>query len=232
MKRNENGSKRKKLLPILLAISLLLAAIGWGVSINLYMTSTPRLNPDALENLKNNPLWTTSDSGLLQAIERRNSTSRGDFTGNEINEDALQLLGWAATGKNRDGTGFVIPLAMGVEPYVSLYLAQESGVRRFYWESNSFEDVSDDDIRSKINSGQNASAIWIYVIDVDKVPRGSMEWAWHAIGAMSEHQYLVADELDIQARFMASINADEVAALLGLDADKHIPASVMAMAQK
>ena len=121
---------------------------------------------------------------------------------------------------------------MGAEPYVSLYLAQESGVRRFYWESNGFEKVSDGDIRSKINSGQNASAIWIYVIDVDKVPRGSMEWAWHAIGAMSEHQYLVADELDIQARFMASINADEVAALLGLDADKHIPAGVMAMAQK
>jgi hypothetical protein len=196
------------------------------------MSWTPRLNPGALENLRDNPLIVITDSGLLHAIERRNSTFRGDFTGNEISEEALQLLGWAATGKNRDGTGFVVPLAMGTEPYVSLYLAQESGVRRFYWESNSFEMVLDSDIRNRINSGQNASAIWIYVIDIDKVPRGNMDWAWHAIGAMSEHQYLVADLLDIQARFMASINADEVAALLGLDASKNIPAGVMAMAQK
>ena len=232
MSRNENRSKRKMLIPILLVISLVLAIAGWGFAITLHMTSTPRLNPGALENLRNNPLWTTSDSGVLQAIERRNSASRGSFTGNDISEDALQLLGWAATGKNRDGTGFVIPLAMGAEPYVSLYLAQQSGVRRFNWENNGFENVSNDDIRGRINSGQNASAIWIYVIDIDKIPSGSIEWGWHAIGAMSEHQYLLADELDIQMRFMASISADEVVALLGLDANKQIPAGVMAMAQK
>jgi hypothetical protein len=49
---------------------------------------------------------------------------------------------------------------------------------------------------------------------------------------MSEHRYLVADEYNIQARIMASINSDEVAALLGLNASKHIPVGVMAMAQK
>jgi hypothetical protein len=59
-----------------------------------------------------------------------------------------------------------------------------------------------------------------------------MDWAWHAIGAMSEHQYLLADELGIQARYMASINAVEVAALLGLDTSKNLPAGVMVMAQK
>ena len=216
-------------LPILLILSLLLAAGGWGYAITMNFTHTPRLNPGALETLRNNELW-QSDSPLIQAFERRNSAARGGFTGNEISEDALQLLGWAATGKNRDGTGFVVPLAMGAEPYITLYLAQESGVRRFSWETNSFENVSDSNILSNVNGGQNASAVWIYVIDVDDVPRGNMDWAWHAIGAMSEHQYLLADELDIQARFMASINADEVTALLVLDA--HIPAGVMVMAQK
>ena len=219
-----------KKMKLFLAISLIFAATGWGFAANFYFSRTPRLNPGALENLRNNP--SMSDSNILQAIERRNSTSRGDFTGNEISEDALQLLGWAATGKNREGTGFVIPLAMGTEPYISLFLAQESGVRKFHWESNSFENITSDDIRSRINSGQNASAIWIYVIDTEKIPRGNINWAWHAIGAMSEHQYLVADEFNIQARFMASINADEVANLLGLEAEKNIPAGVMAMAQK
>ncbi|MCL1914967.1 MAG: hypothetical protein FWG10_14140 [Eubacteriaceae bacterium] len=232
MKTNTKAGKTKAMLPILLAISLLLAAGEWIVAINLYMTSTPRLNPGALETLRNNPVMATSDSGLLQAFERRNSTKRGAFTGNEISEDVLQLLGWAATGKNRDGTGFVIPLAMGADPYVSLYLAQESGVRRFSWKSNHFEAVVEGDIRNKINSGQNASAIWIYVVDIDGVPNGNMDWAWHAIGAMSEHQYLVADEFDIQARFMASISTDEVAALLGLDSGKYSPVGVMIMAQK
>ncbi|MCL2003466.1 MAG: hypothetical protein FWG72_05615 [Oscillospiraceae bacterium] len=228
MKTND---KRKTLPPMLLALSLLLAAAGWGAAAYVHMSYTPRLNPGALETLKSNELW-QSDSALLQAFERRNSAARGGFTGNEISEDALQLLGWAATGKNRDGTGFVVPLAMGAEPYVSLYLAQESGVGKFSWRSNSFEYVTDRDILGKVSGGQNASAVWIYVIDADNVPRGNMDWAWHAIGAMSEHQYLLADELDIQARFMASINADETAALLGLDASKNLPAGVMAMAQK
>jgi len=92
--------------------------------------------------------------------------------------------------------------------------------------------VSDSNILGTVSGGQNASTVWIYVIDVDSVPRGNMDWAWHAIGAMSEHQYLLADELDIQARFMAQINADEVAALLGVDANRHIPAGVMVMAHK
>jgi hypothetical protein len=185
-----------------------------------------------LENLRSNELWVKSDSALLRAFERRNSEQRGGFSGNEISEDALRLLGWAATGKNRDGTGFVVPLAMGAEPYVSLYLVQESGVRRFSWESNGFENVLDSDILDKVNGGQNASAVWLYVIDISKVPNKNMNWAWHAIGAMSEHQYLLADEFDVQSRFMASINADEVAALLGLDTSKNLPAGVMVMAQK
>ncbi|MGL4209050.1 MAG: nitroreductase family protein [Candidatus Adiutrix sp.] len=232
MNNNEKAGKKRMVLSIILAISLLLAAGGWGTAIYFNMTRTPRLNPGALENLKNNPLVATSDSELLQAIERRNSASRGSFTGKEISEDALQLLGWAATGKNRDGTGFVIPLAMGAEPYVSLYLVQESGVRRFLWESNSFENVIDDNILNQISSDQKASAVFIYIIEKDKVPSGNMNWAWHTIGAMSEHQYLVADEFDIQARFMASIDADKVITLLGFDASKSLPAGVMVMAQK
>ncbi len=231
--KNKDGAKRKMhIMPILLVIAVLLAAGGWATVINLNMTTTPRLSPAALENLNSNELMATLDSALLQAIERRNSTSRGSFTGNEISDEALQLLGWAATGKNREGTGFVVPLAMGATPYVSLYLADEDGVRRFSWESNSFESVLEDDIRDTVNGGQNASAVWIYVIDKTNVPNGSMNFAWHTVGAMSEHQYLLADELNIQARFMGDIKADEVAELLGLDASKNIPAGVMVMAQK
>jgi hypothetical protein len=231
MNDNNKTCIKRRILPVILIFSLLLAAGGWGTAIYFNMTRTLKQNPDALENLRNNPLIAASDSGLLQAIERRNSASRGSFTGEEISEDALQVLGWAATGKNRDGTGFVIPLAKGAEPYVSLYLAQESGVRIFRWESNDFEIVNDDNILRQVSSGQNASAVWIYVIEKDKIPNGNSDWAWHAIGAMSEHQYLVADELDIQARFMASINADEVIALLGLG-NKSLPSGVMAMSQK
>jgi hypothetical protein len=233
MKNNEGNAKRKiKILPIILIIAILLAAGGWAMVIKLKITTTPRLNPGALENLNSNKLMTISDSALLQALERRNSASRGGFTGNEISEDALQLLGWAATGKNREGTGFVVPLAMGAEPYVSLYLADADGVRRFFWESNSFESILENDIRDKVNGGQNASAVWIYVIEKEKVPNGNMDFAWHTVGAMSEHHYLLADELNIQTRFMGDIKADEVAKLLGLDANKNIPAGVMAMAQK
>lgn len=219
-------------MPIFLAIAVLLAVGGWVTVIFTYTTRVPKLNPEALENISKNELMATSNSVLLHAIERRNSASRGGFTGNEISEDALQMLGWAATGKNREGTGFVVPLAMGSEPYVSLYLADQNGVRRFSWESNGFESVIEENILDKVNGGQNASAVWIYVIDTEKLPEGNVDWAWHTVGAMSEHQYLVADEFNIQARFMGSINADEVTALLGLEASKNMPAGVMVMAQK
>jgi len=128
--KTKEKSKQKMLLPILLTISLLLAAGGWGTAIYANMTRTPRLNPGASEVLESNELW-QSESALIRAFERRSSAVRSGFTGNEVSEDALQLLGWAATGKNRDGTGFVVPLAMGAEPYITLYLAQEGGIRRF-----------------------------------------------------------------------------------------------------
>jgi hypothetical protein len=196
------------------------------------MTRTPRLDPGALESVRSNELTAATDSTLLDTLERRNSTSRGGFTGKPISADALQLLGWAATGKNREGSGFVVPLAMGAQPYVTLYLADENGVGKFDWKTNDFETVLDDDIRDTINGGQNAVAVWIYVIDKDKVPSGNMSWAWHAVGAISEHQYLLADTLNIQARFMGDIKSDEVAALLGLDVNNNLPAGVMVMAQK
>ncbi|HBU12820.1 MAG TPA: hypothetical protein DEB31_08905 [Clostridiales bacterium] len=233
MKNNEGTAKnRVRVRPIPLIIAILLAAGGWVAAISALATRVPKLAPEAFENISANELMANLDSPLLQAIERRNSTARGSFTGGEISEDALQLLGWAATGKNREGTGFVVPLAMGSEPYVSLYLADASGVRRFSWESNEFVSVSGNDIRNSINQGQNASAAWIYVIDKDNVPRGNLDFAWHTIGTMSEHQYLLADELNIQTRFMADIDAGEVAALLGLDVNTNIPAGVMIMAQK
>ncbi|MCD7948584.1 MAG: hypothetical protein LUG13_09955 [Oscillospiraceae bacterium] len=180
----------------------------------------------SLESIATNP--------VLQALEQRNSAPREEFTGKEIDEDLLQLLGWAATGKNRDGTGFVVPLAMGSEPYVSLYLVQESGVRKFLWEDNSFETIMEEDIRSQVAmiDVEGAYAYWIYVIDLDQVPMGNTNWGYHTIGSMSEHQYLVAEEYDVQARYMAAVNAESVIELLGFDAEEKLPAGVMVMAHK
>ena len=236
LKGKDKIVKRRFILPILLVASFLLAAGGWGYSFHLTSTRTLRQNPGAHDHIWSNPLMTGSDSELLQLMERRHSTSRGDFTGNEISEDALQLLGWVGTGKNRDGTGFVVPIARGAAPYVTLYLAQESGVRRFSWETNDFEHVSYDDIRNQIQStmtsvGERAYAIWIYVIETDRMTMDNIYWAWHSIGAMSQHQYLMADALDIQTRFIGGFNNDATAELLGLGANS-IPASLMLMAQK
>ena len=236
MKGKEKTGKRRFILPILLVVSLLLAAGGWGYSFHLTLTRTPRQNPGAHDHMWNNPLMAGSDSELLQFIERRHSTPRGDFTGNAISEDAMQLLGWVATGQNREGTGFVVPIARGFAPYITLYLAQESGVRRFSWESNEFEHVSYDDIRNQIQStvtsvGDRAYAIWIYVIETDRMAMDNIYWAWHSIGAMSQHQSLMADALDIQTRFIGGFNDDATAELLGLGANR-LPANLILMAQR
>lgn len=182
-----------------------------------------------------NPLFANSNSDLLRVIERRNSNPRGEFTGKEISEDALHLLAWAATGRNRGGTGFTVPLARGVDPFVALYLADANGVRRYAWQTNSFENVISDDIRDQtiiMNMGQGASAIWIYVIEKNNVPMDRMDFAWHAIGAMSQHHYLVAEALDIQTRYFAGVNAQAVTELLQLDAENQLVAGAMIMAQR
>jgi hypothetical protein len=152
----------------------------------------------------------------------------------------LIQLAWSASGKNRSGAGFVVPLAMGSEPYISLYVALPNGVRKYAWESNSFEKVSDDDVRTQVlpalpmlgDLGNRVYAIWIYVIDLDKVPTGNTNWAWHTIGSMSEHQYLVAEEFDVQARFMAAVNVERVINALGLEAETKLPAGVMLTSHK
>jgi hypothetical protein len=121
-----------------------------------------------------------------------------------------------------------------------LYVALPSGVRKYAWESNSFEKVSDTDVRTQVlpalpmlgDLGNRAYAIWIYVIDLDKVPTGNTNWAWHTIGSMSEHQYLVAEEYDVNARFMAAVNVEGVINALGLDAQKKLPAGVLLTSHK
>lgn len=231
-KAKKDNSNKSTIIIIIIIIILLAAISGWGYAIKLQTTSTPRLEPKALKTIKSNQKLSSSDSDLVKGIERRRSVPRGKFTGKKIDNEELVLLGWSATGKNREGTGFVVPLAKGAEPYISLYLVQKEGVRQFDWKTNQIRRISDNDIRDQVNSGQEATATWVYVIDKKKIPDKNMNYAWHTIGAMSEHQYLVADELNIDTRFMSSINSKKVAKSLNLDINENEPVSVMLMAKK
>ncbi len=236
----------KRMLPVCFALLFVVTLSACGTSSNSAADDTEQsagvedaspiysAEPDSSANDDTRSLASIETNPVLQLIDQRNSTPREEFTGKEIDEDLLQLLGWAATGKNRDGTGFVVPRAMGAEPYVSLNLVQESGVRRCLWEDNSFETILTEDIRSQVAmiDIEGAYAYWVYVIDLDLVPMGNTDWGYHTIGAMSEHQYLVAEEFDVQARYMAAVDAEAVIALLGFNAEEKLPAGVMVMAHK
>ena len=48
----------------------------------------------------------------------------------------LSTILWAATGKNREPKGWTVPMAMGREPYVSVYVLLKSGGYLYNWEKN------------------------------------------------------------------------------------------------
>ncbi|MDR1387093.1 MAG: nitroreductase family protein [Propionibacteriaceae bacterium] len=228
-------SKSRKTVVIVAALLVLTvaAATGWGAAWWLNHTRTPILAVGAQARLELNPVFQDSDSAIIAAIERRNSTLAGDFTDRPVAEDVQAALGWAATGKNRDGTGFVVPLAMGAEPYVSVYLATSTGVSRFDWKTNELVVVSADDVRSVLVTpgyAKQAPCLMLFVIDQDSAPGGA-DNGYIAVGAMTQNVYLLADELNVQTRFIASIDHDQFRDQLRLSSTQ-IPAGAIVMAAK
>ncbi|MDR0592243.1 MAG: nitroreductase family protein [Bifidobacteriaceae bacterium] len=226
--------RRRRWTGVLIAALAVLAVTGWGWAVWLRFTTTPLLTVAAKESIALNPVFSESDSAVVQALERRNSTKAADFTDQPVDADRLQALFWAATGKNRDGTGFVVPLAMHAEPYVSVYGADEDGVRQFDWRQNGFISVSGADVRAALATqdfARQAPHLMLFVINTADIPSKNTDWGYVAVGAMTQNVYLLADDLNVQARFIAGIDPDAARAELGLT-DGQVPVGAIVLASK
>ena len=162
---------------------------------------------------------TTGGVSVLEAIENRASSPSGQFPAGTVSDRELSTLLWAAGGRNRGGTGWTVPTAMGRDPYVSIYVASKTGMFLYNGKDHVLEQLSSGDARPKVSSqsfANSASHILIFVI---KGKEGSQFYGQALVGAMTENVYLAAQGLNIGVRFMATMEQENVRRELKLAAD-------------
>jgi SagB-type dehydrogenase family enzyme len=154
--------------------------------------------------------------GVFEALNARASAKGGSFPSIELNDEELSQVLWAATGLNRDGNGWTVPMAMGTKPYCAIYVSIKSGVFQYDWENHELKEVSKSDIREKIANQEYAktspcSLIFVTNMEVlrntyDRDKDLAFHFASVAIGAMTQNIYLAAASLNLGTRYIYGIN--------------------------
>ena len=159
----------------------------------------------------------TGGPSALEAIANRASAEQKPFEKGELSEKELATILWAATGKNREPKGWTVPLAMGRDPYVKLYVLLKSGGYLYNWEKGGLIEQTDEKrlIPSAVTQefAKTAPCIVVFVtsglMNVD-------EFNYIATGAMSQNIYLAAQALGLKTRFLASYNKVKLESSLAL----------------
>ncbi|MBQ9881348.1 MAG: nitroreductase family protein, partial [Synergistes sp.] len=139
------------------------------------------------------------------------------FEKEELSEKELATILWAATGKNREPKGWTVPLAMGRDPYVKLYVLLKSGGYLYNWEKGGLIEQTDEKrlIPSAVTQefAKTAPCVVVFVtsglMNVD-------EFNYIATGAMSQNIYFAAQALGLKTRFLASFNKVKIESSLAL----------------
>ena len=161
---------------------------------------------------------------LFEALKKRSSASGGDFSLAEITREDLSTLLWAASGLNRGETGWTVPMYQGVPPYCRIYVVANNGVFLYDWKDHGLEKVSGENIKGKIGKQtfvKKAYYTLIFVSDAEILSRFGSEditrdFARVAAGAMTQNVYLASAALRIGARYIHSMNVEEIRRALKL----------------
>lgn len=167
----------------------------------------------------------TGGMPLFEAIDQRSSARQGDFPSGAISNDALSTILWAASGHNRDGRLWTVPMAMGNPPYCKIYVTSKDGVHLYDWKTHSLKEVSGDNVQENIPMQQFAKSapMNLYVVSDGpelagmKSPFGD-EFGLVLAGAMSQNIYLACQDLGVGARLVYSIRREEASKALKLNA--------------
>lgn len=165
---------------------------------------------------------TKGGTPVNEAINYRASATGGNFPSNNLELSELSQILWSATGLNRDGRGWTVPLAKGKSPYCRIYAALESGTFLYDWEGHKLVEVLSKDIRSGTmlqDFAKTAPCILLFVMDaqlLSDMPEKAEFLAAIASGSMSQNIYLSAESLNIGVRYLMSINSELITNELGL----------------
>ncbi|OUO91356.1 nitroreductase family protein [Cloacibacillus sp. An23] len=155
--------------------------------------------------------------GLFDMLSKRASAQQQDFTKEELTLNELSTLLWAATGQNREPKGWTVPMAMGRDPYVSVYVMLKDGGYLYNWEKNALIEINADKraLKRTVNQDYAKTAPCILVF-VDRGVINMNGFGELATGAMSQNVYLAAAALGLDARFIASFNRAAIEESLNL----------------
>jgi nitroreductase len=181
----------------------------------------------------------TGGDGIFDLIERRASGTREDFPKGGVSIEELSTILWATTGRNRNDSGWTVPMAGGLPPYVKIYAVKRDGVFLYDWKSHSLSEISKKNALSDITGDdfvKASPAVLILVSDPSNL--GQMArfndgnaLAYTAAGAMSQNTYLAADALGISTRYMVSMNLDGIKRELKLK-DGETPLCLMPLGKR
>lgn len=181
---------------------------------------------------------TEGGNGIFSLLKSRASAAGSDYPTGQVSLEELSTLLWAASGLNRPGKGWTIPLAMGREPYCKVYVAGDEGTFLYDWKEHALKEISKDNVKAAIGSQGfvgRSSHVLVFVTDGKALgnfsnSRGE-EWGNVAVGAMTQNVYLAADALGIGVRYMASLSSDVARASLQL-AEGDIPVCIMPIGKR
>jgi len=164
--------------------------------------------------------------GIFTLLEARASGTRNAFPRGGVTDEELSAILWAATGRNRGGKGWTVPMGLGRKPYVKIFAVRADGAFYYDWNSHTLKTVVDKDVRKEINNDgfvQTSPVVLVFVADPAEM--GDMArlndnnaMAYVLTGAMTQNIYLAADSLGIGARYMVTFNADKIKSLFNLKA--------------
>lgn len=162
------------------------------------------------------PPQKTGGPALFEAIDHRSSPGQSDFPAGALSQQDLSTILWAASGHNRDGVKWTVPMAMGRAPYCKIYITTTEGVQLYNWKNHSLETVSTDNVHADlpIQGFAQKAPLNLYIvadgaeIAAMKAPQGE-EFCAVLAGAMSQNIYLAAQGVDVGARVVYSIKREE-----------------------
>lgn len=156
----------------------------------------------------------TGGADLLTSIDNRASASSGSYSDKELTREELSTLLWAASGLNRDGSKWTVPMAMGQPPYTKIYVTDRTGVYLYDWRNHALVTVSTDKAAHAGIPTQGfakTAAVNMYMAPDGEIlsenPFGG-EWGLLLAGAMSQNVYLAAGAIGVNARLIYSIDRE------------------------
>lgn len=154
--------------------------------------------------------------GVFDTLAARVSAPEQDFTKEELSLDELSTILWAATGQN--GTeSWTVPVIMGRDPNVSVYVMLKDGGYLYNWEKNALMEINNDKraLRRTVNEDYAKSAPCLLIF-VDRGVINMKDIAALATGAMSQNAALAAQALGLDTRFTTSFNRSAIEETLNL----------------